>query len=81
MDLTLVLLCAGASTRFGAPCKKQWLRIGDDPLWLYVARGIGQSYEFDRIVIAGDADEIDYMRTFCDGEFFFVTGGTGVKFR
>ena len=35
-DITLVVLCAGESTRFELSVKKQWIRIEDKPLWLHV---------------------------------------------
>ena len=37
-DITLIILGAGDSTRFGLAQKKQWLRSGDDPFWLVLAR-------------------------------------------
>ncbi|MFW5624943.1 MAG: bifunctional 2-C-methyl-D-erythritol 4-phosphate cytidylyltransferase/2-C-methyl-D-erythritol 2,4-cyclodiphosphate synthase, partial [Campylobacter hyointestinalis] len=40
LNITLIMLGAGNSTRFGLQSKKQWLRIGNDPLWLYAAKNI-----------------------------------------
>lgn len=72
-DLTLVLLAAGNSSRFKVPVKKQWLRIGHDPLWLYVTNRIKESLPGVRIVLSAHADEIPFMTPLCD--FTIVTGG------
>ena len=39
-DITLVVLCAGESSRFELSVKKQWIRLDDEPLWLNVSRRI-----------------------------------------
>ena len=72
--ISLVLLAAGSSTRFECPTKKQWLRIGDDPLWLYVAKNLQKKADFEKIIIVASSDDLDYMRKFSD-EFEFVLGG------
>ena len=72
--ISLVLLAAGSSTRFECPTKKQWLRIGDDPLWLYVAKNLQKKADFEKIIIVASNDDLDYMRKFSD-EFEFVLGG------
>lgn len=72
-DLTLILLAAGQSTRFKTPVKKQWLRIGHDPLWLYVTNRIKEHLPDAHVVIAAGADEIPFMRPMCD--FTIVEGG------
>lgn len=69
--ITLVLLAAGSSSRFGLGVKKQWLRIGSDPLWLFVANRY-KSY-FKEIVIVGSMSEIGFMKQHAD--FKFVSGG------
>lgn len=74
IDISLIILAAGESRRFEAPVKKQWLRIGDDPLWLYATKNIAKSYEFKKIVIVSNEDDLDYMRKFST-EFEFVKGG------
>lgn len=73
-DLTLILLAAGNSSRFKTPVKKQWLRIGHDPLWLYVTNSISKNLPAAHIVIAAHADEIPFMRSACD--FTIVEGGS-----
>lgn len=72
-DLTLILLAAGNSSRFKTPVKKQWLRIGHDPLWLYVTNRIKENLPSVNIVIAAHSDEIPFMRPMCD--YTIVQGG------
>jgi 2-C-methyl-D-erythritol 4-phosphate cytidylyltransferase/2-C-methyl-D-erythritol 2,4-cyclodiphosphate synthase len=74
-DLTLILLAAGEATRFARPVKKQWLRIGTKPLWLHVAEKFTQMSRFEKIVVAGHADEIGHMRAISDLPLLFVEGG------
>ncbi|HHO42207.1 MAG TPA: bifunctional 2-C-methyl-D-erythritol 4-phosphate cytidylyltransferase/2-C-methyl-D-erythritol 2,4-cyclodiphosphate synthase [Epsilonproteobacteria bacterium] len=71
-DITLILLGAGNSTRFGLPTKKQWLYIDDMPLWLFVANQY-KCYDFDQIIIVGGIDEIEYMKKFAP--YTYVAGG------
>ncbi|MDA3060593.1 MULTISPECIES: bifunctional 2-C-methyl-D-erythritol 4-phosphate cytidylyltransferase/2-C-methyl-D-erythritol 2,4-cyclodiphosphate synthase [unclassified Campylobacter] len=73
-EISLVLLAAGDSTRFASPVKKQWLRIGDDPLWLHVAKDLAKKANFAKIIIVANPQDLKYMRSFCD-EFEFVSGG------
>jgi 2-C-methyl-D-erythritol 4-phosphate cytidylyltransferase/2-C-methyl-D-erythritol 2,4-cyclodiphosphate synthase len=72
-DFTLVLLAAGNSTRFKVPVKKQWLRIGHDPLWFYVTNRIKESLPDSPIILAAHADEIPFIRSMCN--FTVVEGG------
>jgi 2-C-methyl-D-erythritol 4-phosphate cytidylyltransferase/2-C-methyl-D-erythritol 2,4-cyclodiphosphate synthase len=72
-DLTLVLLAAGNSTRFNVPVKKQWLRIGHDPLWLYVTNRIKTVLPNVKIILSAHADEIPFITSMCD--FTVVAGG------
>lgn len=72
-EITLVLLSAGSSSRFGASAKKQWLRIGDKPLWQFVADKFVEQFDFSKIIIVGAKDELEYMRQFA--QFEFVEGG------
>ncbi len=65
-DLTLILLAAGSSTRFGTPVKKQWLRINHQPLWHFVTSEFENLNLFSKIIITAHKDEIDYMRSFCE---------------
>jgi len=72
-DITLILLAAGSSTRFGMAAKKQWLYQGDRPLWLDVANNFKDKFHFGKIVIVSSAKEIAYMKNFAD--FEYVVGG------
>ncbi len=73
-DITLVLLSAGNSTRFGMRVKKQWLYQGDNPLWLKVAKDFQKSFDFKEIVIVSAEDELEYVSKFA--EYRFVAGGS-----
>ena len=72
-DLTLILLAAGSSTRFHSPVKKQWLRIGHQPLWHFVTKEFENLKFFSKIIITAHKDEIEYMKSFC--EHTIVEGG------
>ncbi len=72
-DLTLIILSAGHSRRFGTVTKKQWLRIEDTPLWLFVAKKFQNYTYFADTIITGSEEEIKYMKNFAD--FTFVKGG------
>ncbi len=71
-DITLVLLGAGNSTRFGLPVKKQWLWIGDEPLWLFVARKF-DGFAFAKRIIVTHPKERPIFEKYCD--YTVVTGG------
>ncbi len=72
-EISLILLAAGSSSRFGLGTKKQWLRCGDEPLWLFVAKQFEKIYEFHEIIVVGDESELGYMQNFAD--YVFVAGG------
>lgn len=72
-DLTLILLAAGNSTRFGTPVKKQWLRVDHQPLWHFVTNEFEKLNLFSKIIITSHKDELEYMRSFC--EHTIVEGG------
>lgn len=73
-DITLVVLCAGNSTRFDKKCKKQWLRIEDEPLWLKLTKTLSSYSNFFEIILVAHKDELNYMRNFED-TYTFVEGG------
>jgi 2-C-methyl-D-erythritol 4-phosphate cytidylyltransferase/2-C-methyl-D-erythritol 2,4-cyclodiphosphate synthase len=73
-DITLVLLSAGNSTRFGMPVKKQWLYIESQPLWLFVANSFLSKFNFKNVVVVSNSKEIKLMREFAD--FTFIEGGS-----
>jgi len=57
LDITLVVLSAGNSTRFNSVTKKQWLRVNNKPLWKFVADRLNSFYEFkDTIITANEND-------------------------
>ena len=75
-DSTLILLAAGEATRFKRPVKKQWLRIGAEPLWLHVAQKFAKMSRFEKIILVGHADEIGHMRAISHLPLLFVEGGS-----
>jgi 2-C-methyl-D-erythritol 4-phosphate cytidylyltransferase/2-C-methyl-D-erythritol 2,4-cyclodiphosphate synthase len=72
-DLTLILLAAGSSSRFGRGVKKQWLRIGHDPLWQNVTKRLDATGLFRNIIITSHQDDVPYMKTYT--EYEVVAGG------
>lgn len=72
-DITLILLAAGNSSRFGLPVKKQWLRIDHEPLWQFVADQFQISALFSNIIITAHQEEVPFMQAFC--EHTIVEGG------
>jgi len=73
LDVTLVLLCAGSSQRFGKSVKKQWLRIENEPLWLFVTNRLVDFYRFKDVVIVSSSDEVNYMKNYTD--YKIIEGG------
>ena len=75
IDTTLVVLCAGESSRFDSTTKKQWLRIDDEPLWLNVTNKLSTYSQFSKIIVVGHKDELNFMKNYSDN-FTFVAGGS-----
>ena len=73
-DITLVMLCAGNSSRFGLKPKKQWLRIEHTPLWLFVTKKLSSYYSFSKIIVVSSSNELSYMANF-DESLTYVAGG------
>ncbi|UFS61988.1 bifunctional 2-C-methyl-D-erythritol 4-phosphate cytidylyltransferase/2-C-methyl-D-erythritol 2,4-cyclodiphosphate synthase [Sulfurimonas sp. HSL-3221] len=73
-DLTLILLAAGDSRRFQCGVKKQWLRIGDEPLWQFVTNRFIRSKQFAEVIITAHPEEAAYMRL--HGNYHVVSGGS-----
>jgi 2-C-methyl-D-erythritol 4-phosphate cytidylyltransferase/2-C-methyl-D-erythritol 2,4-cyclodiphosphate synthase len=73
--ITLVVLCAGNSTRFEFKAKKQWLRTGDEPLWLNVTNRFSKYCEFEKVIVVGHENELGYMKNFSD-DYIYVSGGS-----
>lgn len=61
-DISLILLAAGDSSRFELPVKKQWLRVGELPLWQYVAQNIARAHPFKKIIIAVNEEDVSYCK-------------------
>lgn len=74
-NISLIIMSAGESTRFRQNChiKKQWIRICNKPLWLFVADNLNGRYKFSKTIIAAHKSEVAYMRRFCNYEI--VCGG------
>jgi len=72
-DTTLILLGAGSASRFSLPPKKQWLWIGQEPLWLKVANEFQSINHFKHTIIVSSKDDIASMSNFA--EYTFVVGG------
>ena len=72
-DLTLILLAAGSSSRFGLDVKKQWIRVNHKPLWQEVADKCEETKHFDKIIITSSSDDISFMKNYAD--YTFVEGG------
>ena len=66
MDITLVILSAGNSTRFNSVTKKQWLRIDTKPLWKFVADRLNSFYNFCDTIITANEDEIKLYELLSD---------------
>jgi 2-C-methyl-D-erythritol 4-phosphate cytidylyltransferase/2-C-methyl-D-erythritol 2,4-cyclodiphosphate synthase len=74
LDISLIVLSAGESSRFKTKAKKQWLRSADKPLWLNVTDFLASSYAFKDVIVTGSAEELAYMYKFCD--YKIIKGGT-----
>ena len=78
-SIALILMAAGSSSRFAQSSpkthaiKKQWLRIGEKPLWLFVADTLSVMYPFVQIRITASEQEASYMQKLCSYEI--VIGG------
>jgi 2-C-methyl-D-erythritol 4-phosphate cytidylyltransferase/2-C-methyl-D-erythritol 2,4-cyclodiphosphate synthase len=72
-DLTLILLAAGSSSRFEHKVKKQWLRIGNKPLWQFVSDKMFETNLFHKVIITSSPDEKEFMQNYSN--FTFVSGG------
>ncbi|MDE5603203.1 MAG: 2-C-methyl-D-erythritol 2,4-cyclodiphosphate synthase, partial [Helicobacter sp.] len=78
--IAFILLSAGDSNRFQTKKipKKQWLRIGELPLWLKVAQEISSYYPFSKVIITAKEDEKKYMQRYLDSfglDFILTIGG------
>lgn len=72
LDISLIMLAAGDSTRFSLPVKKQFIRLGDEPLWLYATKNLASFYDFKKIIVTSSNSA--YMKKFTK-DFHIVDGG------
>lgn len=78
-SISLILMAAGSSSRFTQTTptthaiKKQWLRIGEKPLWLLVADTLSAIYPFVQICITASEQDAPYMQKLCP--YTIVVGG------
>ncbi|WP_246145095.1 bifunctional 2-C-methyl-D-erythritol 4-phosphate cytidylyltransferase/2-C-methyl-D-erythritol 2,4-cyclodiphosphate synthase [Helicobacter canis] len=78
-SISLILMAAGSSSRFTQTTptthaiKKQWLRIGEKPLWLLVADTLSAVYPFVQICITASEQDAPYMQKLCP--YTIVVGG------
>ena len=72
-NITLILLAAGSSSRFGLDVKKQWLRINHTPLWQFVAQRFEKTDFFKEIIITSSKDDIEFMKNY--SSYTVVEGG------
>lgn len=67
-SISLIMMAAGDSTRFvrsfskDFKLKKQWLRVGDEPLWLYATRRLSSYFSPAKILITASPSDYAYMR-------------------
>lgn len=71
-DISLIMLAAGNSTRFKAGVKKQFIRLGSEPLWLYVTKRLSSFYPFKKVIVA--SNDVSYMKVFAKN-YEIVQGG------
>jgi len=73
LDITLVILSAGNSTRFNSVTKKQWLRIDTKPLWKFVADRFNSFYNFKETIITANENDIKLYNLLSD--YTIIKGG------
>lgn len=72
-SISLVLLAAGDSTRFGLATKKQWLYQEDKPLWLTLLERLQNIYSFEKVIVVANTQELSLMQRF--SSVTFIQGG------
>lgn len=72
LDISLVMLAAGDSTRFKLPTKKQFIRLKNEPLWLVATKNLSSFYPFKKIIIV--SNHSTYLKKFAP-HYDFVIGG------
>ena len=74
--ISLIILAAGNSSRFDYNAKKQWLRVGELPLWKFVAQKFASFYSFDKVVVTSHPDEARFMANFVVDETIVIGGNS-----
>jgi len=74
VEISLVILSAGNSTRFNSNIKKQWIRIDTQPLWKFVADRLNTFYPFKETIITANPQEIPLYQLLSD--YTICRGGT-----
>lgn len=72
LDISLIMLGAGDSTRFELPVKKQFIRLKNEPLWLVATKNLSSFYPFKKVLIASNHSE--YLKKFAP-DYDYVIGG------
>lgn len=72
LDITLVMLAAGNSTRFckDFKCKKQWLRVDDKPLWYIATSNILKHCSVKKVILVASRQDYTYMRNSFDWQIW-----------
>jgi 2-C-methyl-D-erythritol 4-phosphate cytidylyltransferase/2-C-methyl-D-erythritol 2,4-cyclodiphosphate synthase len=73
LDISLIILSAGNSTRFKSVTKKQWIRIKDKPLWKFVADRLNKFYSFKKTIISANEKEKKLYELLSD--YHIIEGG------
>ncbi|MCX2717665.1 bifunctional 2-C-methyl-D-erythritol 4-phosphate cytidylyltransferase/2-C-methyl-D-erythritol 2,4-cyclodiphosphate synthase [Helicobacter sp. MIT 21-1697] len=67
-NVSLIMMAAGDSTRFCASnaqnfrCKKQWLRVGEEPLWLVATHNLTRHFSFKQVILTASSQDCGYMQ-------------------
>jgi len=73
LDISLIVLSAGNSTRFESVTKKQWIRVENNPLWKFVADRLNNFYSFKETIITANENETKLYELLSD--YKIVAGG------
>jgi len=73
LDITLIILSAGNSTRFNNVTKKQWIRTDDKPLWKFVADRLNSFYDFKETIITANPQDYPLYNLLSD--YTIIKGG------
>jgi 2-C-methyl-D-erythritol 4-phosphate cytidylyltransferase/2-C-methyl-D-erythritol 2,4-cyclodiphosphate synthase len=73
LDISLIILSAGKSTRFKSVTKKQWIRVENKPLWQFVADRLNKFYNFKETIITANSNEVKLYELLSD--YKIVAGG------